>query len=100
MDSSKRTGMSAFIGSFLLVMSQAGHAVTISETPLFIATGVTPNVMLLVDNSGSMESIIWARLPKLASARATYGSASAIASAAHLKIIFFMSIRFLPAVFL
>jgi len=52
--------MSALLGSFLLVMSQAGHAVTIAETPLFIATSVTPNVMLVVDNSGSMESIIWA----------------------------------------
>jgi type IV pilus assembly protein PilY1 len=60
MDSSNRTRMSAFLGGLLLTMSQAGHAVTISETPLFIATGVTPNVMLIVDNSGSMESIIWA----------------------------------------
>ncbi|MBN8279260.1 MAG: hypothetical protein J0M16_01495 [Gammaproteobacteria bacterium] len=60
MDSSKRTGMSAFVGAFLLVISQAGHAVTVAETPLFIATSVTPNVMLLVDNSGSMESVIWA----------------------------------------
>lgn len=60
MDSSYRTRMSAFLGGVLLALSQAGHAVTISETPLFIATGVTPNVMLIVDNSGSMESIIWA----------------------------------------
>ena len=60
MDSSNRTRMSAFLGGVLLAFSQVGHAVTISETPLFIATGVTPNVMLIVDNSGSMESIIWA----------------------------------------
>ncbi|MEO7387202.1 MAG: pilus assembly protein, partial [Gammaproteobacteria bacterium] len=52
--------MSALVGAFLLVMSQAGNAVTIAEAPLFIAAGTTPNVMLVVDNSGSMNSIIWA----------------------------------------
>lgn len=60
MDSVNRTRMSAFIGGVLLALSQAGNAVTVAETPLFIATSVTPNVMLVVDNSGSMESIIWA----------------------------------------
>jgi len=59
MDSSNRTRMSAFLGGLLLTISQAGHAVDIAETPLFIATSVTPNVMLIVDNSGSMESVIW-----------------------------------------
>ncbi|MEZ5564665.1 MAG: PilC/PilY family type IV pilus protein [Gammaproteobacteria bacterium] len=53
--------MSTFLGGMLLALSQAGNAVTIAETPLFISTGVTPNVMLMVDNSGSMESIIWAK---------------------------------------
>ncbi|MEQ1800788.1 MAG: PilC/PilY family type IV pilus protein [Gammaproteobacteria bacterium] len=52
--------MSALFGGLLLALSQAGNAVTVSETPLFIASGATPNVMLLVDNSGSMESVIWA----------------------------------------
>lgn len=61
MDSVNRTRMSTFLGGVLLALSQAGHAVTIAETPLFIATSVTPNVMLVVDNSGSMESIIWAK---------------------------------------
>ncbi len=60
MDSLNRTRMSAFFGGALLVMSQAGNAVTVAETPLFITTAVTPNVMLIVDNSGSMNSIIWA----------------------------------------
>ncbi len=59
MDSSNRTRMSAFMGGVLLAFSQAGNAVVVAETPLFIATSVTPNVMLIVDNSGSMESIIW-----------------------------------------
>ncbi len=60
MDSSYRTRMCALVGGAFLVLSQAGNAVTVAETPLFIATSVTPNVMLVVDNSGSMESIIWA----------------------------------------
>jgi type IV pilus assembly protein PilY1 len=60
MDRSYRTRMSTFLGGALLVLSQAGNAVSVSQTPLFIATAVTPNVMLVVDNSGSMESIIWA----------------------------------------
>ena len=60
MDRTYRTRMSAFFGGVLLVLSQAGNAVTVSQVPLFIATAVTPNVTLVVDNSGSMESIIWA----------------------------------------
>ena len=59
MESSVRTRMSAFVGGALLALSQAGNAVTVSQTPLFITTAVTPNVMLVVDNSGSMNSIIW-----------------------------------------
>ncbi len=61
MERTNRTRMSAFLGGLLLTLSQAGNALTIAETPLFISTGVTPNVMLIVDNSGSMESIIWAK---------------------------------------
>jgi type IV pilus assembly protein PilY1 len=52
--------VSTFLAGFLLTMSQAGNAVTIAQMPLFISAGVTPNVMLVVDNSGSMNSIIWA----------------------------------------
>lgn len=60
MHSSLRTGMSVFLAGFLLTMSQAGNAVTVAQMPLFISAGVTPNVMLVVDNSGSMNSVIWA----------------------------------------
>ncbi len=60
MRSSLRTRMSTFLAAFLLTMSQAGNAVSIAQMPLFIAAGVTPNVMLVVDNSGSMNNIIWA----------------------------------------
>jgi type IV pilus assembly protein PilY1 len=34
--------------------------ITLSETPLFLSASVTPNVMLLFDNSGSMDNIMWA----------------------------------------
>lgn len=62
MERTTRTRMSAFLGGLLLVMSQAGQAsISIAQSPLFIANGVTPNVMLLVDNSGSMNNVIWAK---------------------------------------
>lgn len=65
MRSSIQTRMSTLLGgtllgSALLALSQAGNAVSISQAPLFIAAGVTPNVMLVVDNSGSMNNLIWA----------------------------------------
>ncbi|WP_293388212.1 PilC/PilY family type IV pilus protein [Nevskia sp.] len=45
----------------LLVISGSAQAVIpLSNAPLFLSTPVSPNVMLLFDNSGSMENIIWA----------------------------------------
>lgn len=41
------------------IYSAGATAATISQVPLFVATEVTPNVMLLFDNSGSMENILW-----------------------------------------
>lgn len=32
----------------------------LADTPLVVSTSVPPNVMLVVDNSGSMEEVIWA----------------------------------------
>lgn len=62
MERTTRTRMSAFFGGLLLTLSQAGNAsISIAQSPLFISAGVTPNVMLLVDNSGSMNNIIWAK---------------------------------------
>jgi type IV pilus assembly protein PilY1 len=43
-----------------LAGSTPAGAVSIADTPLFIGTAVDPNVMLLVDTSGSMDNIIWA----------------------------------------
>jgi type IV pilus assembly protein PilY1 len=40
--------------------SVARADITLSETPLFLSTSVTPNVMLLFDNSGSMDNMMWA----------------------------------------
>ncbi len=33
---------------------------TLSNTPIFLTSTVQPNVMILIDNSGSMDNIIWA----------------------------------------
>lgn len=38
--------------------AQAG-ALALPDTPLNVSAAVPPNVMLLIDNSGSMEAIIW-----------------------------------------
>ena len=43
-----------------LAGSTPAGAVSIADTPLFIGAAVDPNVMLLVDTSGSMDNIIWA----------------------------------------
>ena len=49
---------------FSLLMGLAAStpvgAVSIADTPLFIGATVDPNVMLLVDTSGSMDNVIWA----------------------------------------
>lgn len=44
----------------LLACPVIAGAVSVSQVPLFISSGTTPNLMLLVDNSGSMYNIIWA----------------------------------------
>lgn len=43
-----------------LYLSAPAYAFTPSDSPLLSAAAVTPNVMLLIDNSGSMNSIIYA----------------------------------------
>lgn len=43
-----------------LYLSAPAHAFTPSDSPLLSAAAVPPNVMLLIDDSGSMNNIIWA----------------------------------------
>lgn len=43
-----------------LTASAGTHAISISDVPLFVTTAATPNVMVLFDNSGSMNNVIWA----------------------------------------
>ena len=43
-----------------LLLAQAAAAFDIYQLPMFATGTATPNVMLLVDNSGSMDNIIWA----------------------------------------
>jgi len=51
--------LKAFLGLFLgLYMSVPAFGFTPITSPLLSAAAVTPNLMLLVDNSGSMDSII------------------------------------------
>ena len=43
-----------------MAVSLPASAVSISQTPLFVSASADPNVMLLVDTSGSMDNIVWA----------------------------------------
>jgi hypothetical protein len=53
--------MAVALGAFaMLAMASTSYAFTPANSPLLSSAAVTPNVMLLVDNSGSMNSIIWA----------------------------------------
>ena len=48
-----------YLGTFMLPAAQAAPG-TLANVPLFLTTPVQPNVMLMIDNSGSMDNIIWA----------------------------------------
>ncbi|WP_260962942.1 pilus assembly protein [Pseudomonas citri] len=51
----------ALCGALLsLYLAAPAYAFTPSDSPLLSAAAVTPNVMLLIDDSGSMSNIIWA----------------------------------------
>lgn len=43
-----------------LYLAAPVYAFTPSESPLLSAAAVAPNVMLMIDDSGSMNNIIWA----------------------------------------
>ncbi len=57
-----RRGWIAMLWGLLLSLYLAApaYAFTPSDSPLLSAAAVTPNVMLLIDDSGSMNNIIWA----------------------------------------
>lgn len=56
-----RGGWQALWGALLsLYLAAPAYAFTPSDSPLLSAAAVTPNVMLLIDDSGSMNNIIWA----------------------------------------
>lgn len=46
-------------GSVIGLTSAHAGPLALSEVPLTVSATIDPNVMLLVDNSGSMEAIIW-----------------------------------------
>lgn len=51
-----------FMVAYCGVFSNAAQAadLSVSQVPLFVSASVEPNVMLLIDTSGSMDNIIWA----------------------------------------
>ncbi len=57
----KKTAIVASIAG-LTTLQGIAHAslLALSDVPLSVSTSVSPNVMLLIDNSGSMRNIIWA----------------------------------------
>ncbi|MBI3900125.1 MAG: hypothetical protein HY308_17800 [Gammaproteobacteria bacterium] len=57
----KRAALSAAAVA-LLTTTHVGVAaqLSLSQAPLFVTTSVEPNVMLLIDTSGSMNNVIWA----------------------------------------
>ena len=58
----RRFGLWKFVAGIAagLYLSAPVYAFTPSESPLLSAAAVAPNVMLLIDDSGSMNNIIWA----------------------------------------
>lgn len=58
----KRAGLWPLLGGLLagLYLAAPAYAFTPSDSPLLSAAAVPPNVMLLIDNSGSMNNIIYA----------------------------------------
>ena len=58
----RRSGLWKFVAGIAagLYLSAPVYAFSPSESPLLSAAAVAPNVMLLIDDSGSMNNIIWA----------------------------------------
>lgn len=55
----QHNGSRALIAGWLaLVFSLPANALTIADSPLFLTTAVKPNIMLMLDNSGSMFNIV------------------------------------------
>lgn len=50
----------ALLALGVLALTSVAHAFTPASAPLLSSTAVPPNVMMLVDNSGSMNNAIWA----------------------------------------
>lgn len=60
MDSKNKTRFLPLIASFVLALQAGAANANVAQTPLFVSAAVEPNVMLLIDNSGSMDTLIWA----------------------------------------
>ena len=60
MNISLRNRMLSLLGGALLTVCSTANAVSVAQVPLFLSAAVQPNVMLMLDNSGSMNNVIWA----------------------------------------
>lgn len=49
----------AFLTTLALALQSGIAAAEVAQSPLFVSAGAEPNVMLLIDNSGSMDNMIW-----------------------------------------
>ena len=65
----------ATLAALLVAVVPAGHGapLPLTDSPLFVTTPANPNVMLLIDNSGSMNNIIWASGYDNSQTYASYG---------------------------
>lgn len=55
----KNIHLKVISATFALSLFTGSAAAAVAQEPLFLSTSVTPNVMLMLDNSGSMETMIW-----------------------------------------
>ncbi len=57
----RRVALALLAGGLIMMAGHAGAApLTLPVNPLFVSTSINPNVMMIVDNSGSMDNVIWA----------------------------------------
>ena len=72
----------AVFATLLIAVMPTGHGAPLSltDSPLFVTTPANPNVMLLIDNSGSMNNIIWASGYDNSQTYASFGGVSSTAT--------------------
>lgn len=75
----------AYVLVFASPFAQAAPG-TLSNVPLFLTSPVQPNVMLLIDNSGSMNNITWATGYTTTTIQPNWGGATWNATSSNVKL--------------